>query len=295
MKPSYEKLPVGENRSFSYKHFTCAYFDSPFHFHPEYELTYILKGKGQRFVGDHVSLFAEGDLVLIGPDLPHFWRSSHEYYAADSQLCCEAVVVHFAETFVQSLICSTPEFYSLSNLLNQCKQGLAFDLGGKAPFVKTSLLKLETESPARQLLIFLEILELLSSQPESQRILTLAPNFSPMTTTETKRMQQVLEYTLAHFKEPILLEQVAEIAHLSEAAFCRYFKKRCQKSYFSYLNELRIGHARQLLITSWMSVGQVAMESGFSNLSHFHRIFQRLTHVSPLHYRQLYRKQSEQV
>lgn len=288
MKPSYEKVPVGNGRSLQVKHFTMPYFDSPFHFHPEYELTYIVQGNGQRFVGDNVTSFVSGDLVLLGPNLPHFWQSSTDYYQQNPVLECEAIVIHFSEQLVKPLLSTIPEFELINSLISDAPSGLFFDLD-KYPKIANMLLNLPYETSANQLIGFLQITNLLSQV--SAPVLLASTSFQPNSnTTETERMRRILEHSLLHFRDPITLLEIAAIAHLSEAAFCRYFKKRFQKSYFTYLNELRIGHARQLVSSSWMSIGQIALESGFSNLSHFHRQFQRLTGVSPLRYRQLYRK-----
>jgi AraC-like DNA-binding protein len=288
MKPSYEKLPVGPERSLQVKHFSMAYFDSPFHFHPEYELTYIVRGSGLRFVGDHVGSFIPGDLVLLGPNLPHFWQSSREHYQQDSPLECEAIVLHFSEQLVDTLSKAIPEFEGIRSLASVARSGLFFDPEGLGDITQL-LTRLESQSPGSRLIDFLQVLNLLSQTPSPVQL--AGTSFQPTTSfLETERMQRILEHSLLSFREPITLSEIAAIAHLSEAAFCRYFKKRCQKPYFSYLNELRIGHARQLLSSSWLSIGQIALESGFSNLSHFHRQFQRLTGVSPLRYRQLYQK-----
>lgn len=288
MKASYEKLQAGTDRSVQVKHFSMPYFDSPFHFHPEYELTYIVQGNGQRFVGDNVATFVAGDLILLGPNLPHFWQSSIEYHQQNPELKCEAIVIHFSEQLVQSLFATLPEFGVIKSLAINSGTGLFF-VSDKLTEIKNLLSNLIKETPANQLISFLQIMNLLSQVPNPTQL--VVTNFQlNSTTAETERMQRVLEHSLLHFREPITLQAIAAVAHLSEAAFCRYFKKRFQKPYFSYLNELRVGHARQLLSSSWMSIGQIALESGFSNLSHFHRQFQRLTAVSPLRYRQLYRK-----
>lgn len=288
MKPSYEKLPVGPDRSLQVKHFSLPYFDSPFHFHPEYELTYIVRGSGQRFVGHNVATFSAGDLVLLGPDLPHFWKSSSEYYEENSVLQCEAVVVHFSQQLAASIFNVLPEFESIKALITSATSGLFFDIENH-PEISILLLNLQSNLPSDQLVNFFQLLNLLTQVPTPTRLAGTSFQLSG-DSAENERMRRILEYTMLHFSEPITLKEIAAIAHLSEAAFCRYFKKRCLKSYFSYLNELRISQAKQLISSSWMSVGQVALESGFSNLSHFHRQFQRQTGVSPLRYRQLYQK-----
>ncbi|HEV7351470.1 AraC family transcriptional regulator [Telluribacter sp.] len=289
MKPSFEKISIGEERSLLVKRFACSYFDALYHFHPEYELTYIVRGHGQRFVGDSVEDFKPGDLILLGPNLAHFWRSDTSYYKVPNPPGSEAVVVHFSEKLVDSVLSLIPEFSVQSTLWRQAPQGISFASDSKDfPAIENLLLSLcTTTSPAGQILVFLRLLTELATFANAR---TLASDgYVPrLNEADTERMRRVLDFTLHNFREPIELSDIAREAHLSEAAFCRYFRQRTQKSYLSYLNELRVGHARQLLISSAMSVGQVALDSGFQNLSHFHRLFRRYSGYSPLRYRQIY-------
>ncbi|WP_247232781.1 AraC family transcriptional regulator [Telluribacter sp. SYSU D00476] len=289
MKPSFEKISIGEERSLLVKKFTCSYFDALYHFHPEYELTYIVRGHGQRFVGDSVEDFKEGDLVLLGSNLAHFWRSDASYYQAPDPSGSEAIVIHFSEKLVDPVLGMIPEFSVIQSLWRRAPQGVAFASDNEAfGTIRELLLSLSTTTrPAEQILLFLRLLTELATFPET-RMLASEGYVPRLNEAETERMRRILDYTLQHFREPIGLPDIAKEAHLSEAAFCRYFRQRTQKPYLSYLNELRVGHARQLLIASSMSVGQIALDSGFQNLSHFHRLFRRFTGYSPLRYRQIY-------
>ncbi|GAB3176396.1 helix-turn-helix domain-containing protein [Telluribacter humicola] len=289
MKPSFEKISIGDERSLLVKRFTCSYFDALYHFHPEYELTYIVRGHGQRFVGDNVENFREGDLILLGPNLAHFWRSDASYYKAPEPPGSEAIVIHFSEKLVESALSLIPEFSVINSLWRKAPQGLSFASDDPTfSLVNELLLSLSTATtPADQILGLLRLLTELATFP-NMRTLASDGYVPRLNEAETERMRRILDYTLQHFREPIGLPEIAREAHLSEAAFCRYFRQRTQKPYLSYLNELRVGHARQLLIASSMSVGQVALDSGFQNLSHFHRLFRRFTGYSPLRYRQIY-------
>jgi AraC-like DNA-binding protein len=286
MKPSFEKITFGTERSLLVKRFCCPHFDALYHFHPEYELTYIVRGHGQRFVGDSVEYFGAGDLILLGPNLAHFWRSDDSYYRSGAADGCEAVVVQFSGQLVDRVLSNIPEFAGLSGLWNLAQQGVAFPAA--APTVTRQLLTLGTLSgPADQFLGFLRVLATLAASGTSRPL--ASDGYVPrLNQAETERMRRVLDYTHDRFREPIELADIAREAHLSVPAFCRYFRQRTQKSYLSYLNELRVGHARQLLISGTLTVGQVALEAGFQNLSHFHRLFRRHTGYSPLQYRQLY-------
>ncbi|TDB63369.1 helix-turn-helix domain-containing protein [Arundinibacter roseus] len=287
MQPSLEKIDLQQERSLLIRHISLPYFNAPYHFHPEYELTYILRGSGQRFVGDSVERFSEGDWILLGPNLPHFWQSDEVFYEPHSSKRCEALVVQFSSVLLDKTIRALPEFSTVATFLDQAGRGISFDANPRHLSPEAELLPLLTDTPTEQILRVLQLLCRLSAQP-THRFLTAAAYSTQPNTTETERMARILTHSMQHFRRPLALSEIAEVAHLSEAAFCRYFRQRTHKTFVTYLTELRISHARQLLRRSELSVSQVALESGFQNAAHFHRVFLRLTQQSPLQFRQAF-------
>ncbi|GAB3321641.1 AraC family transcriptional regulator [Larkinella ripae] len=285
MKALFEKIELGDHNSLRVIHLELPYFDAPWHFHPEYELTYIVHSHGKRFVGDHVEPFDAGDLVLLGPDLPHFWRNDDEYYQPDSDQQAEAIVVQFAKTLGDSLLPQLPETRSLSALLNRARYGLRFG-AKKTADVKTVLESLLHCEGLERLLRLLHLLEQLADDPDA--VMLASDNYElKASEAETERMKRVLDYMLAHFREEIRVDDMASVAGMAPAAFCRYFRKRTRKSFIEYLNELRISHARKLLVQSDLSISQVGLECGFNNISHFHRQFKLHNGTTPLKYQSL--------
>ncbi len=282
MKALFEKVMLGEQRSVLVRQFQLPYFDSPWHYHPEYELTYIPHSYGRRFVGDHVDTFRAGDLVLLGPDLPHFWRNDDEFYQPDSSLRAESVVVQFPAAFDERVLAVLPEAAAIRQLLQRARYGLHFSLACSAS-VAESIAQLPKQTGLSQLLALLAILNQLANDAEAR---LLASDGYQLATgsAETERMKRVLEFMLANFRSEIRIEHISSIAGMAPAAFCRYFKNRTRKTFVDYLNELRIGHARKLLTTVDLSVGQISMESGFTSNSHFHRLFKKHTGITPFQY-----------
>jgi len=282
MKALFEKLPFGEQSSVLVRRFRLPYFDAPWHYHPEYELTYIVEGHGRRFVGDHVESFQTGDLILLGPDLPHFWRSDDEFYQGSPERQVQSIVIQFTGEFAQQGLASVPEATAIRHLLERSRYGLRFSQP-VSQSVLTKLEQLPDKSGLLQLLGLLEILDLLVTDRDASLLASdgyqLAPGAS-----ETERMKRVLEYTLNNFRTEIRMDQIASVAGMAPAAFCRYFKKRTRKSFVEYLNELRIVHARKLLADRDLSISQVCLECGFNNSSHFHRQFKLQTGVTPFQY-----------
>lgn len=285
MRPQLEKLTFENSSSFLARRFKRAYFDAPWHYHPELELTYIVQGTGQRFVADSVQPFSEDDLVLLGSYLPHFWRNGSEFYQSDSQLLAESVIVQFPQALIDDFLVKVPDFKNMMILLRQSVFGVQFSQETTEK-VRQKLLQLPHLSEGFRFVALLDILLILSQDP-SPTLLASAAYRITIDDAETERMKRILDFTLAHFQEEIQLETIAEIAHLTVSAFCRYFKKRTQKTYIEFLNQLKINHARKLLTDSELSVAQVGLECGFHNLSNFHQLFKRQTGLSPLQYKRV--------
>lgn len=282
MRPLLEQLTFEHTSSFLVRAFERPYFDAPWHYHPEFELTYIVQGAGQRFVADSIEAFEAGDLVLLGAHVPHFWRNSVEFYQHNSKLTAQAVVVQFPPQWVADFINKIPDFKSISSLLLKSENGLVFS--SISPTLHQKLLQLPTLTEGFRLVALLDILLQLATQTPFRSL--ASPTYRiTIDDSETERMKRILEFTLAHFQEEISLETIADVAHLTVPAFCRYFKKRTKKTYIEYLNHLKVNHACKLLTTSELSVAQIGLECGFHNLSNFHQTFRRQIGQSPLAFR----------
>lgn len=288
MKAQLEKLAIDGSFSYLARHFKKAYFAAPWHYHPECELTYIVKSHGQRFVGDSVAPFYEGDLVLLGSNLPHFWRNDEHYYQSNPDLWSESVVIQFPPSLIIDFFEKVPEFKSIGELMQRSMRGVKFSAEATQN-VEAAILQLPNLPDGLRFISFINILLSLANDTDIELLAGSAYQISP-DDADTERMKRIIEFTLAHFQEEIRLEIVAETAHMTVPAFCRYFKKRTQKTYIEFLTGFRISHARTLLTDSELSVAQVGLDSGFQNLSNFHQVFKRQTGTSPLHYRTAHTK-----
>ncbi|GAB4047222.1 AraC family transcriptional regulator [Spirosoma litoris] len=282
MKALFEKVMISEQSSALIRRFQLPYFDAPWHYHPEYELTYIINGYGRRFVGDHVEPFQAGDLVLLGPDLPHFWRNDEEFYQNKPDLRAESVVVQFPAAFDDRLLAAMPEAEAVRQLLHRARYGLHFS-PTSSQSVALLMMQLTEQTGLTQMLSLLAILNQLATDQEAQLLASDSYQLAPGA-AETERMKRVLEFMLLNFREEIRIEQIASVAGMAPAAFCRYFKNRTRKTFVEYLNELRIGHARKLLVNVDISIGQIGLECGYNNSSHFHRQFKLNTGMTPFQY-----------
>ena len=288
MKPLLEKSIESLNQSFLVKKLHEPFFDPNWHFHPHYQLFTVIKGTGTRFIGDDIRHFEEGDTVFLGPNMPHLWRSDRNYFEKESQLQTEGIVVYFKEDFLGNDFFEKPEMFDIKSFLKNSERGL--DLTGTLGAEMVSDLKeLLGLTGFEGISKLLNILHKLSVTNDYQYI--SSTNYTNThKISETERMRIVHEYVLKHFKENINLSTVASLSNMTEAAFCRYFKSRTNKTFSDFVKEIRIGNACKILQDENKSISQTCYESGYNTVSNFNNQFKSLKGVSPLQYQKLYRR-----
>lgn len=286
-KPHLLRVPAPLASSYVLKGDAIAW-DNPWHYHPEIELLYCIRGKGTNFVGNAIRGIEEGELLLFGKNLPHTRQRDRAYYEQHADEEPETIVVQFREDFLGEHFFDVPEFQPVRGLLERALRGLRF-FGETHRQATAHLLALGTLTEPRRLLRLLDLLDLLARSAEVEYLNPLG-YVSTVHEKASEKMAAVYEFTIRHFREPIALGSVAGLANLSTAAFCRYFKLRARKSYFEYLAEVRIGYACKLLTEGELNVSEVCYASGFNNLSHFHRQFRRIVGATPVQYQRLGRE-----
>lgn len=283
MKALLEKLPPTADSSFKLYEFSYAYYPTPWHYHPEYELVLVTKSHGQRIVGNHVGDFSEGDLVLIGPNLPHVYRNAPEYLAPDSALMAESIVVHFLPDFLGSTFWNSVEMAPVRAVMHRSGVGLQVT-GAVRERVAKGLVKLSSLDGMRRLLSLLDLLTQLAESLNELIPLSTEP-IEGSNPTEDEKLNRVLTFLSENYHRQITLAELADLISMSIPSVCRFFKKRTRKSIVQFTNELRISHACRLLLDPSKGVAQVAYDSGFNNISNFNRQFRDLKGMSPLAFR----------
>ncbi len=282
MQAQYFKLPKQFDKSILVRKDHLPYFYSDWHYHPELELVYIIKGEGTRFVGDNIARFESGDLVLLGSNLPHVWKSDEDYFKSESKNMVAAIVIHFQIDFLGSQLWSVPEFSLINKLLESSCSGISFHLPLKDPLIKL-LIKLPNLAPFDRLLMLLTILHQLSSL-EEHRTLSSIPFVENIHEHQSARMDNIHNFILKNFKKEIQIEKIAAIANMTVASLCRYFKKKTRKSVTEFINEVRIGYACKLLIDGKFTISDICYQCGYSNPSYFNRQFKKITQINPSQY-----------
>ncbi len=289
MRIALEKNIQSPLKSFTVSELFEPYFDPNWHFHSHYQLFTVIEGTGTRFIGDNIQHFEPGDTVFLGPDLPHLWSSDKAYFASDNNLKTHGIVVYFTENFLGELFFQKPEMLAISHLLQRSKLGMEFH-GKTKEFLVNSLKKLTKETGFESVLSLLKILHKLAKSTDFS-LITSVNYANTHKESETDRMQKVHEYVMEHFQEKIQLHDIAASVNMSETAFCRYFKKRTNKTFSDFVSEIRIGNACKLLNTHEdLPIAQVAYDSGFNTLSNFNKQFQKITEKTPSAYRKAVEK-----
>lgn len=287
MKAILQKVPTYLESSFVIQEFRQPYFNIPWHFHPEFELVLILKSEGKRFIGDNIQNFGIGDLVLVGSDLPHWYRNDAIYYENNKDLEAASIVIHFKMDFLGDSFFSKPEARGVKRLLQESVMGL--EIHGNAREQASKMIKdMLYLNDMDKLLQFLSILNILS---KSQEYITLSnPVSVGIVAKDSERINAIYEYVMRNFKNDISIQDASEIIHMCPAAFCRYFKKRTRKTFSYFLNEIKIGHACKMLIEKDLSIAEICYACGYNNISYFNRQFKYIKKITPQGYKQEYQE-----
>lgn len=282
MRPQLLKVSKAPRHSFSVRRDVVPYINNRWHYHPEIELIHFRKGEGTQFIGDNIKSFKSGDILLLGSQLPHYWRFDDAYFEENSKLQADIRVAHFCENFWGDQFLQLPENMAIKALLEKAKRGL--QITGKTRQKVAELMEQLLHADGTQrIMLLIEALHTIAESKQPGTLSSLGFKHS-LVEGESERVNAIYDYSLKHFKRKIQLEEIAAVANISPNSFCRYFKSRTRKTYSQFLIELRVGQACKLLIENNLSIKQLCFESGFNNFTSFHKYFKQITGKSPLGY-----------
>jgi AraC-like DNA-binding protein/mannose-6-phosphate isomerase-like protein (cupin superfamily) len=279
MKPRLEHVSAMKgNHSFLCYELNVPDFDFYWHYHPEYELTCILQGRGKKLVGDSYENFREGDLVLLGPNLPHTWISDKR-----RKENCRAIVIQFSPAFVEQIL-QFWELTALEKLFINSYKGLQLN-HVKTNQCVTLMQEMIGASEVHKFSLLLQVFDLLSTMQATS--LASAKYRAMKGNDNQQRINQVFQYVEREFKQGLSLKKAADSIHLSQSAFCKFFKRASGKTFSDYTNDIRIAHACQLLMETDKPIRAIALESGFESLTYFNRVFLKKKKLRPGAFRKL--------
>jgi AraC-like DNA-binding protein len=287
MRPSLLKIETKKEKSFSIRYGVIPAFKSVWHYHPEVELHYVVKGDGISIIADSVRNFSAGELIFLGENLPHCWRPSKEYCVEEDALDVEAIVLQFLPDCLGRYLINLPEACLLPKLFEKARAGMLINGTDKVRIVAL-MQRLLNEDGLSCIITLMEILKELSETAQYHQIAFSKNALYRCTEEESKRFNDICHHTLKHFKREVSLREIASVGNLSTASFCRYFKLMTNKNYSQFITQIRISHACKLIIEDRLSTPAICFESGFYNLSNFYRHFKKHTGMTPLVYKTTY-------
>ncbi|MDR3712301.1 MAG: AraC family transcriptional regulator [Puia sp.] len=287
MIPVLEYLPPTGEDSFFAQAFDDPYFATPWHYHPEFELVLITQSQGKRFIGNTVSEFRDEDLTFMGPNLPHLYKNPASYYENNPACRARSIVIHFSEKSLGQDLLRLPEAKNIRNLFGLSTRGMDIT-GVTKKEVTRKMHELLEVTGMERLLRLLDILHRLASSKDYSFISD--PGIIGHNSLDAERLNKVFQYTFQNYEREIRLEEVAALVYMTRTSFCRFFQERTKKTFFSFLNNMRLNQACQLLIDTDKSIADITYSCGFNNLSNFNRQFKARFCQSPRAYRQVYSK-----
>jgi AraC-like DNA-binding protein len=285
MKAKLLKVPRTPAHSFNIREDRDPFINNRWHYHAEVELIFFHQGSGTQFVGDHIKRFQAGDIILVGSNLPHYWRYDDIYFREEGGKPVHSTVIHFSETFWGTPFLELPETKPIRHLLEKARRGILVSRKEEGKVARL-MEKIRSAEGVNRIISLIECLSAFAGSQHLQLLSSIGfrPDFSE---SENDRINAIYDYSFRHFNQKVYLEQVASVAGLVPNSFCRYFKSRTGKTYTQFLTEIRIGHACKLLIDNRISIKQLCYESGFNNFTCFHKNFRMITGKTP----QLYQKE----
>ena len=278
MKANFIKLKKPIGQAFHIRKDKLTHFNDKWHFHDMLELVVILKGHGKRFVGDSIETFSKGDVILVGENLSHVWKSTPPKNINSSKKKCAAIIIQFPSNFLGNKFLELPESFRIRELFKNAERGISF-LNETGKKMTDKVEKLLEFNGMERLLSFLDILNFASKSNDYKLLAT--PFFKESLCNNDLKINKVFEYIMDNFSNPITLDEVAETVSMNKTAFCRYFKNRTKKTFSSFLNQIRISHACKLIREENYGITEAAYLCGYNSPSHFNKQFRLIKKISP--------------
>ncbi|MEJ2904303.1 AraC family transcriptional regulator [Pedobacter panaciterrae] len=278
-KPGFEIIESSFGSSFYYSKYAEKLNNKAhvWHYHPEIEMVFVNGGSGKRQIGSHLSYYTDGDLILIGSNLPHCG------FTDSNTANKNETVIQMKPTFLGIDFLKLQETKYISDLFNKAKGGIAFGAETKKTVGKR-IESMDNQQPFDRLLTLLSVLKDLENAKD-YKILNASGFSMEMQVQDNDRINMIFNYIKDHFQEEINLAAIAEMASMTTPSFCRYFKKITKKTFTRFVNEYRVVHAAKLLAEKQISIANISYESGFNNFSHFNKLFKEFTGKSASEYR----------
>jgi AraC-like DNA-binding protein len=277
-----EVTPLSPDDCFTIFSRNKSAFDFPLHCHDEYELNYITGAKGaKRIVGYHMGDIGDPELVFVGGNLPHAWFTHH-----CSSKNIHEITLQFHKDLFDNKFLGRNQLGSVRTLLQRSAQGILFS-PETISRIGPRLISLTTRKGFDSVLELMSILQELSVSQDIQ-ILSSATPVEGMPDLKSRRLEKVFDFMRNNYEKDISLHDVAGLVNMPEVSFSRFMKKRTGRTFVESLNDIRLGHATRMLISTTFTIAEISYRCGFNNLSYFNRIFKRKNNCTPSEFRENY-------
>jgi AraC-like DNA-binding protein len=287
MKPFFQKLVPLPEQSIIFMDEEKPHFTVPWHFHPEIEILLVVKSSGTSYIGDNITRFTDGEVCIIGENVPHWWKSDDCYLESNHTDGIKALVIQFSKDIFNSNFINLPEMNAIKELLENSQRGIRF-IGTTQQMIGKQIMKIFQNTGISRITELILLLDMMANTNEYCYLSSVGYS-KTINTFDFYRFNKIHEYIIRNFTKTIKLEEISTTVNMCETAFCRYFKKHTGKTFSSFINEFRIGHACKLLLEENITISRACFESGFNNLSHFNEQFKKITHYTPTEYMDAYK------
>ncbi len=274
MKTLIQKIYLEEDQSFACRQYRTPDFETNWHRHEECELILITEGHGTVMIGDYIGGYKPGDMYFLAGNLPHWFKKQHHKMTG----CC--VVVHFKPIIFGEDFLQLPELAGIHQLLLK-NDGIQL-LPKIKKEITTAMLEMQQLKGFQRMGLLLQCLQKIST---TTFFIILTQNFTSNNSNVNPAIEKIIDFSFKRYLTPVTLRQVADVAAMSIPAFCRFFKKNIKKTYFGFIQDLRISHACKLLTGTNKAVMEICYESGYNSWAHFSKQFKQLKKMTPSQYR----------
>ncbi|MEA4916626.1 AraC family transcriptional regulator [Proteiniphilum sp.] len=242
-----------------------------------WELAHVMIGKGTRIIGDTIEPFAQGEVILIPPDIPHSWSYSKSLSNGQGEI--ENITIVFSDLLLDNLVITFPELSTVISAIQKKKDAVSFS-GDALKQLQTLMISMIRETKIEQIASLIRLLVLIASAEDTDIV-----GHPVVEDKHNKRLQQVYWYVMNHFQQDVILDEVSRFVNMEKSSFCAFFKKMTGKTFFGYLTEYRIDSSCQMLLKTEKSISEICFASGFRDVPYYNRVFKKLKKITPTDYR----------